>query len=74
MGLEGPDDSRMAVSLIDGGIGAQEIQIFFSLDIPHPDTLGFFYDDIQGVVVVRAVKVFEKDKIFTVHNSGSSNE
>ena len=31
------DKSRMAVSLVDGGVGAQEVEVPLSLHVPHKD-------------------------------------
>ena len=38
--LEGLDDGRVTVSLVDGRIGAQEIQVFLTLAIPNPGPFG----------------------------------
>ncbi len=67
LGLEGLDDPGVAVALVDGRIGAQEIEVLLALDVPHPDPLGLADDDVQGVVVVGPVEVFDEDEVLAVH-------
>ncbi len=64
---QGLDDPGMAVALVDGRIGAQEIQVLPALDVVHPDALGLGDDDVQGVVVVGPVQVLDGDEVLAVH-------
>ena len=64
---EGPDDAGMAVALVDGRVGAQEVEVLAAFDVVHPDPLGLADDDVEGVVVVGAVEVFDQDEVFAVH-------
>ena len=57
----------MPVALVDGRIGAQEVEILAAVDVAHPDPLGFADDDVQGMVVVGAVDIFDLDEILAVH-------
>ena len=67
LGLEGLDDPGVAVPLVRGRVGGQEIEVFLAFDVPHPDPLGLADDHVQGVIVVGSVEVFEEDEIFAVH-------
>jgi hypothetical protein len=49
----------MAVSLIDGGVGSEAVEITVSFYVIDPAALGAFDDDVKGMVVVGAVVVFK---------------
>ena len=49
----------MAVTLVDGRIGAQAVQIAFPIDIFDPNSLPFRDDDIKRRVVVGTVLCFQ---------------
>ena len=57
----------VAMTLIDGRIGAQAIQIAFALHIIHPYPLGAFNHHIQGVVVMGAIGFVEFNIIAAFH-------
>ena len=69
--FQGLDDSRVAVSLVHGRIGAQEIQVLAAVEVPDPDALGLVDDDVQRMVVVRAVFIFDGDEALGVHEGCS---
>ena len=52
------DDFRMAVALIQGGVGAQAVQVFVAFDIVDPHPFTPFQNNVQGVVIVGAVGFF----------------
>src|SRR5262249_54904279 len=56
-------DARMTVSLIDGRVGADAVEIFFSVDVPQPYAFGAIDDEVQRMIVMRAVAFFEGDEI-----------
>ena len=58
---QGLDDVRMAVTLVDGGVGTEEVQVLLTLWVPHVRTLGLVKDHGQRVVVVGGVLVFPFD-------------
>lgn len=55
---------RMAVSLIDGGIGRKEIKIAFSFHIPYKRALALAKDYGQRMIIMGTVTVFHFDKFF----------
>ncbi len=57
----------MAVSLVDGGVGGQAIEIAVALDVVDPHALGAFDDDVERMIVVSSVLVFEFDKFTSLH-------
>ena len=56
---EGLHDLGVAMSLVDGGIGRQKVEVAFPVDVPDEYALSPFQDDGQRVVVVGAVFFFE---------------
>ena len=46
------DELRVAMPLVDGAVGGEEVEVVTVLRIPDADTLGAGEDDGQGVVVV----------------------
>lgn len=54
----------MAVSLIDRGIRGQAVEVAFPFYVVNPNSFGSLNNDIQRVIVVRAVRVFQGDKFF----------
>ncbi len=59
LGLLGhrPHDAGVTVSLVDGAVGAQEIEIPFALDVPTVDALGLVQHHRKGVVIVGTIAV-----------------
>jgi len=57
----------MAMALIYGGVGAEAIHKFIAVNIIYPDAFAFFYHNIQGMVVVSAVLLFELNIVECVH-------
>jgi hypothetical protein len=51
----------MAMTLIDGRVGREEIKVFVVVDVPYFGAAAFGEYDGKGVVVVSAVFVFEVD-------------
>jgi GNAT superfamily N-acetyltransferase len=54
-------DARVAVALIERRIGGQPVEIFLALDVGDPHPLGLGDDQIEGVIVARAVASLELD-------------
>ena len=52
---QGLEDAGVAVALVDGAVGGEEIHEAVALDVLDPDALGLLDDDVQRVVVVGAV-------------------
>ena len=53
------DDFRVAVALVDSGIGRQEVEILLAFHVPHLGALTFGEDDRQRVIIVGPVLGFE---------------
>lgn len=49
---EGLDELGVAVALVDGAVGGQEVEVLATLGIPHVDALSAREDDGERVVVV----------------------
>ena len=60
---EGLHDLGVAVPLVDGGIGRQEIIVPLAVHVPDIDALAPFQDDGQRVIVVRAVFLLHLDEL-----------
>ena len=55
-------DPRMAVSLIERGIGAHAVEIALAGNVPQPNAFGPLDDEIERSVVVGAVALFFGDQ------------
>ena len=53
----------MAVALVDGRIGGQKVEVALAFNIGDPCARGALDDDIEWVVVVGAVLLFQCDEI-----------
>ena len=53
----------MAMALVDGGIGSQAVEITLAVDVVHPHALGTLDDDVERVVIVRSMLVFEVNQV-----------
>ncbi len=62
LGDHGGEDAGVAVALVDGGVGGEEIEVAVAFDVGDPGAGGTGDDDVEGVVVVGAVLVFERDE------------
>ena len=49
----------MAVALIDGGVGGEEVEVLAAVDVPDPGAGRALDDYVEGVVVMGAVSVLE---------------
>jgi hypothetical protein len=49
------EDVGVAVSLVQGGVGGEAIEVFPALGIPDPDRLGPLDHDVEGMVVVGSI-------------------
>lgn len=58
---EGLDELRVAVALVDGAVGGQEVEVLAALGVPDVDALGAGEDDGQRVVVVGGVLVLGRN-------------
>ncbi len=61
------ENGRVAMSLVDGRIGGQAIEIFLAVDVGHPDSLPLVYHHVERTVVMRAVLFLEGDVILSLH-------
>ena len=61
--VEGGQDFWMAMALVDGGIGGQAVEITLAVDVVHPDTLGTLDDDVERVIIVRSMLVFQLNQV-----------
>src|SRR5512142_323841 len=64
---ESPDDAGVTVALVDGRVGAQEVEVLAAFDVVHPDALGLADDDVERMVIVGAVEIFDQDEVFAIH-------
>ena len=60
--LEGLHDARMAVPLVQRGVGAEAVQVALAIDAIDPGARGPLDNHVQGQVVVRPPAVFECDE------------
>lgn len=58
---QGLDQLRVAVALVDGAVGREEVEVVLALGVPDVDALGARKDDGEGVVVVGGVLVLGGD-------------
>ena len=54
---------RVAVALVDSGIGGQAIQIALPFHVVDPDTFAALDHHVERVIVVRAVSIFQRDEV-----------
>ena len=47
-------DLRVAVALVDGGVGRKAVEVAVAVDVPHPDAAPAAQHDVERLVVVRA--------------------
>jgi hypothetical protein len=59
---EGGEDLRVAVTLIQRGIGAHTVEIAPAGNVPQPNALGALDDKIERSVVMGAVALFFGDQ------------
>lgn len=52
LGSKGAEDVRMAMTLVDGGVGGEKVDVFTAVDIPKTGALTAFDDDGERMVVV----------------------
>ena len=77
--FQGFYDAGVAVALVHGRIGGEEVEIFLSFHIPHVDAFTLVQHYGQGVVVVGTIALFQIHKTLTgclvgccfFHNNGS---
>src|SRR5215469_2449313 len=60
-------DSRVAMSLIDGRISRQTIEVALAIGVPNPDAAATSEHDIERLVIARAVLAL-KDAIAVARN------
>ena len=61
------EQAGVAVALVHGTVGGQEVHELVPLDVFDPDALGLLDDDVQRVVVVGAVVVLDLDQFPGLH-------
>jgi hypothetical protein len=64
------DQAGMAMSLIDRRVGGEEVQIAVPFDVPDPDAFAAGDDDLERMIVVRAVLFFERDQVLRGERGG----
>jgi hypothetical protein len=57
------EDARVAVALVDNGEGAEEVDVFFAIDVPESGTLATGENDGQGLEAVGCITLFEVDVV-----------
>ena len=60
-------DLRMAMALVDRGIGRQAVEVAVAVDVPDPDALAARQDHVERLVVVRAEPMLGRDEIVGDH-------
>ena len=65
-GLQQPG---MAMALVDGAVGGQEIHEPVAFDVFDPYAFGLFDDDVQGVIVIGPVLVLDLDELIRLHDN-----
>ena len=61
--LEGAKNLGVAVSLIDCRIGGETVEITLPFDVIDPHALGALNHDVERVIIVRSVFVFQVDEV-----------
>ena len=56
----------MAVALVHGGVGGEKVEVAAAFDVVDPGALGALDDDVQGVIVVGSVAIFEGDQVVRI--------
>lgn len=54
----------MAMPLIHCRIRAHAVEIAFACDVVEPDAFGTIYDEIEGMVIMRAIAILERYELF----------
>src|SRR6185312_12668504 len=60
--LERGQDLRVAMALVDGRVGGEEVEIAAAADVRDPRAGSALNDDVERMVVVGAVAVFKRDE------------
>src|SRR5918992_2967489 len=53
----------MSMAEVQGRVGGQQVEVALALDVGDPGSLGLGYDDGEGMVVVGAVLLDERDQL-----------
>ena len=69
LAAQGLQQPGMAVALVHGAVGGQEIHEAVAFDVFDPDAFGLLDDDVQGVVVVGPVLVLDLDELLGLHGN-----
>ena len=51
------------MALVQGGVGAEAVEVALPRDVVHPDVLAAGEDDVQGVVAVGAEALLQLDQL-----------
>ena len=57
------------MSLVEGRVAGQHVEVLDALYVPHPDAFPFAEDDREWMVVVGSVLLFESDVFFGRHDA-----
>ncbi len=65
MGLvdQGGNDRGVTVTLIDGGVRGEAVEVAFAFDVVDPDAAGALDDYVEGLVVLVAVLLLKLDEM-----------
>ncbi len=61
---QGFNEFRVAVALIYRGIGGQAIEVALPFHVKYPRAFAALDYDVERVIIVRAVSLFERDELF----------
>ena len=59
----GAVDGRVAMTLVDGRVGGEKIEVAPAFDVGDPGTFAALQHHVERVIVVRAKALFEFDEV-----------
>ncbi len=59
----------MAMALVHGAVGGQEVHETVAFDVFDPDAVGLLDDDVQGVIIIGPVLVLDPDELIRLHDN-----
>ena len=57
------EDARMAMALVERGVGAETIHVALAVNVVSPNSAGVVDDYLEGAIVVGAPTVFDFDEV-----------
>ena len=64
--VKGLQNRGMTVPLIHSGIRSQAVEITLALDVIHPDAVRALDHNVEGMIVMGSVAVFEFNEVLSV--------